>query len=81
MKKLQWEASKSQDKIDYTLPTFDGNYTMTGVTVLDFARAPVDESGVVVGFDARGMKQGDLKLTLDKLVAQPKIRYIQESVI
>jgi len=81
MKQLQWEASKSQDKIDYKLPTFDGNYTMTGVTIIDFARAPVDETGAVIGFDARGMKQGDLKLTFDKLVAQPKIRYIQESVI
>lgn len=81
MKKLQWEASKSQDKIDYTLPTFDGNYTFKGVTILDFARAPVDESGTILGFDARGMKQGDLKLTFNKLVAQPKVRYIQESVI
>lgn len=81
MKKLQWNASKTFDKIDYTLPTFDGNFTVKGATILDFARAPTDEAGNVLGFDARGMKQGDLKLTIDKLVAQPKIRYIQESVI
>ena len=81
MKKLQWEASKTQDKIDYTLPLFDGDYTWKGVSVLDFARAPVDEAGEIIGFDTRGMKQGDLKLTFDKLVAQPKVRYIQESVI
>jgi len=81
MKKLFWNASKSQDKIDYKLPVYDGDWHVKGVTILDFARAPVDETGTVLGFDTRGMKQGDLKLTFDKLVAQPKIRYIQESVI
>jgi hypothetical protein len=81
MKKLFWNASKSQDKIDYKLPIHDGDWHVTGATILDFARAPVDEIGNVLGFDTRGMKQGDLKLTFDKLVAQPKIRYIQESVI
>lgn len=81
MKKLQWEASKSQDKIDYKLPVYDGDWHVKGATILDFARAPVDEAGNVLGFDTTGMKQGDLKLTFDKLVAQPKIRYIQESVI
>lgn len=81
MKKLQWKASKSQDTIDYTLPNFDGNFNMKGVSILDFSRAPVDETGNVIGFDTRGMKQGDLKITFDKLVAQPKMRYIQESVI
>ena len=81
MKKLQWQATKSADTIDYKLPVFDGNFNMTGVSILDFARAPVDETGNVIGFDTRGMKQGDLKLTFDKLVVQPKMRYIQESVI
>lgn len=81
MKKLSWKASKSQDKIDYKLPIHDGDWHVIGATILDFARAPVDEAGNVIGFDTRGMKQGDLKLTFDKLVAQPKLRYIQESVI
>lgn len=81
MKKLQWKATKSADTIDYKLPVFDGNFNMSGVSILDFARAPVDEAGNVIGFDTRGMKQGDLKITFDKLVAQPKMRYIQESVI
>lgn len=81
MKKLSWKASKSQDKIDYRLPILDGDWHVLGATILDFARAPVDEVGNVIGFDTRGMKQGDLKITFDKLVAQPKLRYIQESVI
>lgn len=81
MKKISWNASKSQDKIDYRLPIHDGDWHVIGATILDFARAPVDETGNVIGFDTRGMKQGDLKLTFDKLVAQPKLRYIQESVI
>lgn len=81
MKKLFWYASKAQDKIDYKLPVLDGSWHVTGATILDFARSPVDEAGNVIGFDTRGMKQGDLKITYDKLVAQPKMRYIQESVI
>lgn len=81
MKKLSWYASKAEDKTDYKLPTYDGDWHVQGVTVLDFARSPVDEAGNVIGFDTRGLKQGDLKITFDKLVAQPKMRYIQESVI
>jgi len=81
MKKLLWQASKAQDKIDYTLPILDGSWNVTGCTILDFARAPTDEAGNVLGFNTLGMKQGDLKITFDKLVAQPKIRYIQESII
>lgn len=81
MKKLSFKAAKTFDKIDYKLPILSGDWTVTGCVMLDFARAPVDEAGNVIGLDTRTLKQGDLKFTVNKLVAQPKIRYIQESVI
>ena len=81
MKKLQWKAAKTLDKIDYNLPVLSGDWAVTGCIMLDFARAPVDEKGNVIGLDTRTLKQGDLKFTVDKLVAQPKLRYIQEAVI
>jgi hypothetical protein len=79
-KGVSWRSSKLQDKFDYDLENLSGNVNLTGVTIIDFARQPVDESGNVIGFNARGLKSGDIKLSFKKLVASPKMRYIQEQV-
>ncbi len=79
-KGVNWRSSKLQDKFDYDLENLSGNVNLTGVTIIDFARQPVDESGHVIGFNSRGLKSGDIKLSFKKLIASPKMRYIQEQV-
>lgn len=80
-KQVQFYASQTQDKIDYRIPTYDGNRTYKGVTILDFARSPVDESGSVLGFNSIGFKQGDLKIALNKNSASAKVRYVHEVIV
>lgn len=79
-KGVNWRSSKLQDKFDYDLENLSGNVNLIGVTIIDFARQPVDESGQVIGFNSRGLKSGDIKLSFKKLIASPKMRYIQEQV-
>lgn len=78
--KMDFETSQLQDLQDYKLPLFDGLRTYKGATIIDFARAPVDEKGVVIGLNTRGMKSGDLKFTVSRTVASGILRYIQEQV-
>jgi len=76
----QHEALQMQDKIDYQIKNYDGDRTITGLVILDWARGAVDEFDNVFGLNLVGLKSGDFKMKVSKLVAQPKLRYIQENV-
>lgn len=79
IEQLNWTPQQVINKMEYQpLPVYDGNTTMVGVAVLNFAKFPVDPSGNPIGLNTVGLKQGDLKLKLNVLVASPTIRYIHE---
>lgn len=78
IEEMDWVPMQILNKMEYTLPIFDGDNTMKGVAVLNFAKFPVDPQGNPLGLNTVGLKQGDLKLKLDVLVASPDIRYIHE---
>ena len=81
LEEVQYEALIHQNIMDYSLPNFDGNFAVKGWFVADFTSSgSVDSNNNVLGYNAVNLKQGDIKIHYDKLVAQPKIRVIQETV-
>lgn len=79
---MQWEALLHECVQETKAPNYDGSWIATGWTCVEFAGSEqtVDENGFIIGFDATQLKKGDIKVSYDKLVAQPKIRVIQETV-
>jgi hypothetical protein len=77
---MQWEALLHECIQETGAPNYDGSWIATGWVCIEFAHGTVDEKGFILGFDATELKKGDIKVTYDKLVAQPKIRVIQETV-
>ena len=78
--RLLWSSIQLLNLEDYYMPNLDGQIVMQGVSILDFARAPVDQAGNVVGLNTIAMKSGDLKLTVSRNAASSIVRYIQEQV-
>lgn len=78
--KVDWAAIQAEDKMLYRIRAYDGERTVTGLIVFDFARGASDESGRVFGLDLTGLKSGDFKMEIDKAVAQPDVVWIQENV-
>lgn len=76
----RWDSIQAEDKMMYHVRAYDGNRTVTGLTIFDWARGAVDETGRVLGLDLTGLKSGDFKLEVDKASAQPAVRWIQENV-
>lgn len=77
---IDWIGLSAFNKADWQLNTYDGNRSVVGYDVLDFARGPFDEKGRVYGFDSSSMKSGDMKLKINKANASSILRVVQESV-
>jgi len=81
LEEVQYEALKHQQILELDLPNYDGDFDVTGWLHVDFSNNTIsDLNGNVTGFNTIDLKQGDIEVQYDKLVAQPKIRVIQENV-
>lgn len=78
--RLLWSSLQLLNMQDYYMPNLDGAIVIAGVGILDFARAPVDQTGNVIGLNTIAMKSGDLKLTVNRNAASSVIRYVQEQI-
>ena len=77
---VDWDAISLEDESDYSLANHDGNRAIKGVVMFDFARGAVDERGRVLGFDATGLKSGDIKWEVNKANASSLLRYTLEQI-
>ena len=86
MSKIQWQANKMNDIINYRIPEdASGNYTSLGYTMISFAnnRMPFVNSGGslrIGGLSTVGYTTSDLPLLVNKTTASINLRRIQETI-
>lgn len=73
------KAIQNENRIDGALPLQDGQPWL-GVYLFDFAKDPVTDGGVPIGLPTVGLKSGDIKIRVNKLVASSNVRYLYETL-